>query len=54
VLELIESRPQEVSLVLTGRAADPQIVKIADLVTEMLDIKHPYQLGILAMKGIDY
>jgi len=54
VLELIESRPQEVSLVLTGRAADPQIVKIADLVTEMLDIKHPYELGILAMKGIDY
>jgi len=54
VLELIESRPQEVSLVLTGRAADPQIVKIADLVTEMLDIKHPYQLGILAMKGVDY
>ncbi|KPJ48979.1 MAG: cob(I)yrinic acid a c-diamide adenosyltransferase [candidate division Zixibacteria bacterium DG_27] len=54
VLELIESRPQEVTLVLTGRAADPQIVKVADLVTEMLDIKHPYQLGVLAMKGIDY
>jgi cob(I)alamin adenosyltransferase len=54
VLELIESRPEQVTLVLTGRGADPQIVKVADLVTEMLDIKHPYQLGILAMKGIDY
>ena len=54
VLELIESRPQEVTLVLTGRGADLQIVKVADLVTEMLDIKHPYQLGVLAMKGIDY
>jgi len=54
VLELIESRPEEVTLVLTGRGADPEIIKVADLVTEMLDIKHPYQLGILAMKGIDY
>ena len=54
VLDLLDSRPEEVSLVLTGRNADPQIVKVADLVTEMLDIKHPYQLGILAKKGIDW
>lgn len=54
VLELIQSRPEQVTLVLTGRGAHPQIVKAADLVTEMLNIKHPYQLGILAMKGIDY
>jgi cob(I)alamin adenosyltransferase len=54
VLDLVDSRPEEVTLVLTGRGADPQIVKVADLVTEMLDIKHPYQLGILAKKGIDW
>lgn len=54
VLDLIHSRPEEINLVLTGRGADPQIVKVADLVTEMLDIKHPYQLGILAKKGIDW
>jgi cob(I)alamin adenosyltransferase len=54
VLDLIHSRPEEVNLVLTGRNADPQIVKVADLVTEMLDIKHPYQSGILAKKGIDW
>lgn len=54
VLSLIENKPAHVELVLTGRYAPPQVITVADLVTEMLEIKHPYQKGILARKGIDY
>ena len=54
VLKLIEEKPEKLELVLTGRYAHPEIVKIADVVTEMLEIKHPYQQGIEARKGIDY
>jgi len=54
VLRLIEDRPSNVDLVLTGRDADKEIVKIADLVTEMLNIKHPYEEGIAARRGIEY
>ncbi|HEY8370915.1 MAG TPA: cob(I)yrinic acid a,c-diamide adenosyltransferase, partial [Thermodesulfobacteriota bacterium] len=39
---------------LTGRAAHPAIIERADLVTEMREVKHPYQQGILAQVGIDY
>jgi len=54
VLKLIEEKPEKMELVLTGRYSSPKLVRIADLVTEMLEIKHPYQNGILARKGIDY
>ncbi|MGE5140065.1 MAG: cob(I)yrinic acid a,c-diamide adenosyltransferase [Rudaea sp.] len=54
VLELIEDKPQDVTLVLTGRYAAQELIDRADLVTEMREIKHPYQKGILAQKGIDY
>lgn len=54
VLELIKSKPDEVSLVLTGRQAKPEIVEMADLVTEMKKVKHPFDSGILAKKGVDY
>ncbi len=54
VLKLIEEKPEKLELVLTGRDAHPEIVKIADLVTEMLEIKHPYQQGVVARKGIDF
>lgn len=54
VLGLIEAKPEELELVLTGRYAHPDIVRQADLVTEMLEIKHPYQQGILARRGIDF
>ena len=54
VLKLIEEKPEKVELVLTGRYAHPELSKIADLVTEMLEIKHPYQKGVLARKGVDY
>jgi cob(I)alamin adenosyltransferase len=43
-----------VELVLTGRGAHPEVMKRADLVTEMLDIKHPYYEGVKARRGIEY
>ena len=54
VIKFIEEKPEKLELVLTGRYAHPEIVKVADLVTEMLEIKHPYQQGIQARKGIDF
>ena len=54
VLKLIEEKPEKLELVLTGRYANPEVVKIADVVTEMLEINHPYQQGVEARKGIDY
>jgi cob(I)alamin adenosyltransferase len=54
VLKLVVEKPKKVELVLTGRYSSPKLVRVADLVTEMLEIKHPYQTGVLARKGIDY
>lgn len=54
VLDLIKEKPIELELVLTGRYADPKLVKIADYVSEVLEIKHPYQEGILGRKGVDF
>ena len=54
VLNIIEEKPEKLELILTGRYAHPEIVKIADYVSEILEIKHPYQKGIKARKGIDY
>jgi len=54
VVELVEGKPKNMELVLTGRYAHPEIVKIADLVSEVLEIKHPYQQGIQGREGIDY
>jgi len=54
VLELIRGRPEQVELMLTGRYADSRLVDAADLVTEMVNVKHPYEKGILSRKGIDY
>jgi|SRR3989344_5127799 len=54
VLSLLASKPEEVTMVLTGRQAKPEIIERADLVTEMKKIKHPFDSGILAKKGVDY
>ena len=54
VIKLIEDKPDNLELVLTGRYAHTEFVKIADVVTEMLEIKHPYQRGLIARKGIDF
>ena len=54
LISLIEEKPPQVDLVLTGRSADSRLVALADLVTEMVKIKHPYDKGIQARRGIDY
>ena len=54
VLRLIEQKPPNVELILTGRGADKEIIRAADLVTEMLNIKHPYDEGTTARRGIEY
>ena len=54
ITKLIEEKPEKLELILTGRYAHPEIVRYADLVTEMLEIKHPYQQGVEARKGIDF
>ena len=54
VMRLISDKPQNVELVLTGRKADTELIKIADLVTECLKIKHPYEKGVESRRGIEY
>jgi cob(I)alamin adenosyltransferase len=54
VLALIQDKPPNVELVLTGRYADPKLIEVADYVTQLGQVKHPYEKGILARQGIDY
>ena len=54
VIDLIKSKPAELDLVLTGNHAAKEVIEIADLVTEMKEIKHPFKSGIKAKKGIDF
>ncbi len=54
VLELIKIRPPKLHLVLTGRDAPQSLIDIADLVTEMKLVKHPFQRGIKAQRGIEF
>ena len=54
LLNLIEEKPNSVELILTGRGATKKIIEKTDLVTEMNLIKHPFQEGIKARKGIEY
>jgi cob(I)alamin adenosyltransferase len=54
VLDMLAQRRPEVSVILTGRHAPQPLVDVADTVTEMREVKHPFREGILALKGIDY
>ena len=54
VVEALKNRPERVHVICTGRNAHPKLVELADLVTEMREVKHPYTKGILAQRGIDY
>jgi cob(I)alamin adenosyltransferase len=54
VLELIKNKPKHVELILTGRYVPSEIIEVADLVTEMKEIKHPFNKGYQARKGIEY
>lgn len=54
VLEIIKTKPDDLDLVLTGNYVKSEIIELADLVTEMKEIKHPFRQGIKAKKGIDF
>jgi len=54
VIELIRRRPPHMELILTGRYARPSIIALADLVSEVREVKHPYQKGITARRGVEY
>ncbi|AET68864.1 cob(I)alamin adenosyltransferase [Desulfosporosinus orientis DSM 765] len=54
VLELLSRKPPHVELILTGRNASQSLIEKADLVTEMVARKHPYEKGIMSRKGIEY
>ena len=54
VLETLKKKPEMVHVILTGRNAHPTIVEAADTVTEMRQIKHAYEKGVMAQRGIEY
>ncbi|MCP3926871.1 MAG: cob(I)yrinic acid a,c-diamide adenosyltransferase [Desulfobacterales bacterium] len=53
LIKIIDSKPDELELVITGRGATPAIIERADLVTEMKEIKHYYSQGVMARVGIE-
>lgn len=53
LIELIRSKPESLEVVITGRNADPRVIAVADLVTEMKEIKHYYNRGVEARRGIE-
>ena len=54
VVEALQSKPEQVHVILTGRNAHPTIIEIADTVTEMRQVKHAYEKGVMAQRGIEY
>ncbi len=54
VISLVNGKNEKTELVLTGRNARPELIELADLVTEMKEIKHPYKRGVAARKGVEY
>ena len=54
IVSAISNRPSHVNVIITGRDAAPELIEIADTVTEMREVKHAYQQGIRAMRGLDY
>ena len=54
VADVLRRRPEMLHVILTGRNAHPTLVELADTVTEMREVKHAYQKGILAQRGIEF
>ena len=54
ILKVLQNKEKNLHVIITGRNASPGLIDLADLVTEMKEIKHPYQNGIKAQKGIEY
>ena len=53
LLEIMDEKPENIELVITGRGADLRVIEKADLVTEMKDVKHYFQKGVAARIGIE-
>ena len=54
VIETLKAKPRDLHVVVTGRNAKPELIEIADLVTEMTLVKHPFRGGVKAQKGIEF
>ena len=54
VIQLLKEKPPQTHLILTGRNAHPKVIEMADLVTEMREVKHPMKKGVPAQQGIDF
>ena len=54
LVELLQQKPNKLHLVLTGRDAPEEITSLSDLVTEMREVKHPYNKGITAQRGVEF
>lgn len=54
VIAALRAKPKDMHVILTGRDAHPDLIALADLVTEMREIKHPFHRGIYAQRGIEY
>ena len=54
IVDLLQRKPQRLSVILTGREAHPSLVEVADTVTSMEPVKHAYETGVKAQKGIEF
>ena len=54
VLDALRGKPRDLHVVVTGRNAKPELIELADLVTEMTMLKHPFRSGVKAQKGIEF
>lgn len=54
LVSIMKKKPYGTNVIITGRHAHPEVIEVADLVTEMVEVKHPFYKGISALRGIDY
>ena len=54
ILSVLKNKPDHQHVVITGRYASDNLIELADLVTEMREIKHPFQKGVKAQKGFEF
>ena len=54
IIETLQAKPRDLHIIVTGRNAKPELIALADLVTEMSLVKHPFQAGIKPQKGIEF
>jgi cob(I)alamin adenosyltransferase len=54
IVEFLRARPLDKHICITGRSAKPELLELADLVTEFTEVKHPYKAGFKAQKGVEF